>query len=317
MSALRPLPGGSIMRRASASQMHILRRFSTIGPRATGSLAVVFGGFGFTPRQLKRHEDIYSDHGFDVMPVLSTIPQLVTPSIAAQRGRELARALQEKDAPTVIHTVSGSFWTALFMLAELDPSWREENVRAIMFDSCPPKSDIYAFGGWLSWLLRAKMGIPPHLSRPVVSHLFHPVLPYFGINSTWRSQNDVFMFGDADTGERIRNLPAREGRTLMECKEHAEEAVRAAAANGMDAELAVVPRGAHCLFVRGRHDPVLEPQYIDAYYSFLKARTTASVEWHLFERSQHAMAVVELPEQYKAEHVERLLQRVPEWSAVK
>ena len=75
----------------------------------------------------------------------------------------------------------------------------------------------------------------------------------------------------------------------------------------------VVPRGAACLFVRGRNDPVLEPQYVDAYYAFLKARTTSSVEWHLFEKSQHAMAVVEAPEQYKAQHVQRLLAQVPEF----
>ena len=78
----------------------------------------------------------------------------------------------------------------------------------------------------------------------------------------------------------------------------------------------MVPASTACLFVRGRNDPVLEPQYVDAYYAYLRARTTASVEWHLFERAQHAMAVVEQPEMYKAQHVERLLRVVPEWRGI-
>ena len=46
-----------------------------------------------------------------------------------------------------------------------------------------------------------------------------------------------------------------------------------------------------------------------------KARTTASVEWSLFQKAQHAMAVVEAPEEYKTEHVDRLLRKCPEWVA--
>ena len=45
---------------------------------------------------------------------------------------------------------------------------------------------------------------------------------------------------------------------------------------------------------------------------FLKARTTASVQWHLFEKAQHAMAVIQSPEQYKAQLVRQLLRQVPE-----
>jgi len=37
------------------------------------------------------------------------------------------------------------------------------------------------------------------------------------------------------------------------------------------------------------------------------------VEWQLFEKAQHAMAIVEAPEQYKTAHVAHLLQQVPEW----
>ena len=98
--------------------------------------------------------------------------------------------------PTVIHAVSGGFWTAMFMLHHMDAQWRDRNVRAIMFDSCPPKSDVYAFGGWLSWLIQAKIGLPAKSTKPIVSHLFHPVRPYFGIGQSWTAANDAMMFGD-------------------------------------------------------------------------------------------------------------------------
>ena len=87
----------------------------------------------------------------------------------------------DRAAPLVIETPDGSF---------LEPSWRDRNVRAIMFDSCPPKSDVYAFGGWLAWLIRAKTGLPPAMTKPVVSQLFHPVRPLFGITPAWTTSND-------------------------------------------------------------------------------------------------------------------------------
>ena len=132
--------------------------------RGDGSLAVVFGGFGFTPRQITKHEALYRDQGFNVMPVLSSISQLITPKVAESRAKQLAAKIQEANKPIVMHTVSGSFWTAMFTLASMEPSWREKNVKAIMFDSCPPKSDIYAFGGLVS---RAPSPYP----RPAYSDL--------------------------------------------------------------------------------------------------------------------------------------------------
>lgn len=305
------------------------RAFSTApSVDGTGSLAMVFGGFGFTPRQLARHENLYRERGFAVEPVLSTIPELITPKVAWQRGPALAAKLQEADKPTVVHFVSGSFWTGMFMLAHLEPSFREKRIRAIMFDSCPPKSDVYAFGGWLSWLIQAKTKLPSRLTKPIVSQLFHPVLnnpvrPMFGIDAAWRAQNDRWMFGgDGARGEAARDLPRAAGATVPECAKLAEAAARTAAIAALhvppadaDYDDAVVPRSTACLFLRGRNDPVLEPQYVDAYYAFLKARTTASVEWSLFQKAQHAMAVVEAPEEYKTEHVDRLLRKCPEWVA--
>ena len=151
-----------------------------------------------------------------------------------------------------------------------------------MFDSCPPKSDVTAFGGWLSWLIQAKSGVPARLTRPLVRHLFHPVRPYFGITAEWTKQNDVWMFGDESLGRRVRSLPHAAGCSSTECA--ALAAVAASAASTAVVEEAgsgcVVPRGAACLFVRGRGDPVLEPQYIDAYYAYLKARSGATYYYH-------------------------------------
>ena len=144
---------------------------------------MVFGGFGFTPRQLARHENLYRERGFAVEPVLSTIPELITPKVAWQRGPALAAKLQEADKPTVVHFVSGSFWTGMFMLAHLEPSFREKRIRAIMFDSCPPKCDVYAFGGWLSWLIQAKTKLPSRLTKPIVSAL--PSGPQSGAADVW------------------------------------------------------------------------------------------------------------------------------------
>ena len=315
-------------RKISLSRGRLSRAFSTApSVDGTGSLAMVFGGFGFTPRQLARHENLYRERGFAVEPVLSTIPELITPKVAWRRGPALAAKLQEADKPTVVHFVSGSFWTGMFMLAHLEPSFREKRIRAIMFDSCPPKSDVYAFGGWLSWLIQAKTKLPSRLTKPIVSQLFHPVLnpvrPMFGIDAAWRAQNDRWMFGgDGARGEAARALPRAAGATVPECAKLAEAAARTAAIAALhvppadaDYDDAVVPRSTACLFLRGRNDPVLEPQYVDAYYAFLKARTTASVEWSLFQKAQHAMAVVEAPEEYKTEHVDRLLRKCPEWVA--
>ena len=213
----------------------------------------------------------------------------------------------------------------------------------------------------LSWLLQAKTGAPAKLTKPIVSHIFHPVRPYFGIDAKWTAQNDAWMFGEEARGARARALAHNAGTSSTACQDLAVAAAELALAEathdlsdeagGVDE--CVVPRSTACLFTRGRNDPVLEPQYVDAYYAYLKARTTvrmtaelprtaslllllpsrrlshgssarslislcqASVEWHLFERAQHAMAVVEAPEQYKAQHVEYLLSQVPEWAGRK
>ena len=58
-----------------------------------GDPAVVLGGFGFTKRALRRHEELYEGVGFEVMPVLSGIRDLITPEVARERsGPQRGRA---------------------------------------------------------------------------------------------------------------------------------------------------------------------------------------------------------------------------------
>lgn len=235
---------------------------------ATGVNAVVFGGFGFGPRQMAKHEALYKVHGFGTTPVLSTVFELSSPSDANRRGKFLAEQVQEEDQDVVVHAISGSFWTMVYMFSHMDPAWRNERVKAIMFDSSPPKSDVNAFGGWLAFATK----------QPWVKNLafiFQPYRIYQGINDKWESENHARMFG----------------------------------------EDAVIPRNAHCLFIRGQNDPVLDSDYVDSFIADVKehANPGANVQDVRFQKARHAMAVVENPDDYKAVHVENLLAMVPEW----
>lgn len=55
--------------------------------------------------------------------------------------------LQNLNQPLVFHSISGSFWMTLYIMEYLGRDWCEENLRAIVFDSCPPMSDIYGMDG--------------------------------------------------------------------------------------------------------------------------------------------------------------------------
>lgn len=243
-----------------------------------GALALVFAGFGFNQRQLSKHTSLYEDYGFEVIPVMKSITHMITPVHAQRNGKEIADRLMKANKDVVVHGISGSTWTMFYTLHYLDAEWRERHVRAIMFDSCPPQADIYAFGGWLAWFLQAKFGIPAKHTKPYLSQLFRPVRPFFGI---------------VDDGP---------GTVVYELQQMMTGSTQC-----------VVPRGAACLFLRGANDPVLNPVYVDAMVDFLRARTRSRVEMRLFHKSQHAMAIVNEPDTYKRVHVQDLLACVPEW----
>ena len=142
---------------------------------------MIFGGFGFGEREMAKHAALYDQHGFAVLPVLSSVMQLTTPAGADARGAALAATLRERDQPCVIHAISGSVWTMVYMLDNLDPEWRDANVKAIVYDSCPPKSDTLAFGGWLSFALKR-----PWL-KPYLAPFFHPYRWCVGITPEWEA----------------------------------------------------------------------------------------------------------------------------------
>jgi hypothetical protein len=237
---------------------------------ATGADAVVFGGFGFGRRQMEKHEALYQEHGFSVTPVLASPFELSSPGFCSKRGKELAEKLMMQDKDIVCHAISGSVWTLVYMLAAMDPAWRDQRVKAIAFDSSPPKSDVHAFGGWLSFATQK-----PFMRN--LAPLFEPYRMYQGIDARWEAENHGRMFGPA----------------------------------------AVIPRGAHCLFMRGRNDPVLNADYVDSFIADVKAHAgpNTNIQEVLFEKARHAMAIVESPDEYKAVHVDSLLAMVPEWRA--
>ena len=59
----------------------------------------------------RRHENLYRER-FAVEPVLSTIPELITPKVAWQRGRRSPRNCRRRTSRRSSF-VSGSFWTGI------------------------------------------------------------------------------------------------------------------------------------------------------------------------------------------------------------
>ena len=143
--------------------------------------------------------------------------------------------------------------THSYMLDALDPAFRDERIKAIVYDSCPPMSDTLAFGGWLSFFLKR-----PWI-KPYVAPLFQPYRSICGINDAWEAENRARMFGPD----------------------------------------AVLPRGAHSLFMHGRNDPVLNHDYVKSFVEDVGKHAAAGVNVQEveFERARHAMAVVEQPEE--------------------
>jgi len=152
----------------------------------TNATAVVFGGLGYRERKLKKYSSMYGNLSFNTVPVLSTVKELTTPVVALARGKKLAKILQNANQPLVIHTVSASFWTVIYMLEHMQKEWREENVKAIVFDSCPAENDVYSLGGWFTFNSYLK---------PYVSPLSDPYNYLSDVTEDWRYENHLKIFG--------------------------------------------------------------------------------------------------------------------------
>lgn len=197
-----------------------------------GSTAVIFGGFGFTERAMAKHAALYETHNFDTVGILSPIIDLTTPAIAEKKALEMAKQIVDMNQPTVCHFISGSIWTGLYVFDYLDQvggiGWRDEHVKAICFDSCPPKSDIYAFGGFLAY--RFKNPALKNLTAP----FFEPYRRWRGINTAWEEENRSKMFGKTSTIPRGAHQLHIHGKTdpvldakylksfIDDCRQHKE-----------------------------------------------------------------------------------------------
>ena len=162
--------------------------------------ALVFGGFGFKERQMTKHASLYGQFDFNVVPVLSSVKELSTPCVGERQGKNLAEKLDAIDQPLVIHVISGAFWTMIYTLEYMNKDWRDQNVKAIVFDSCPLMSYVHAFGGWMAFMLKR------NYLKPYLSPLFHPYMSFAGITEDWRRENEKKMFGSTSLIPRNANI---------------------------------------------------------------------------------------------------------------
>ena len=244
----------------------------------TGSNVVIFGGFGFNEKQLYAHEaPLYQRLGFGLHAVIPTIWQVTGPAEAKRRGRKVAKEMMANDKPVVCHTVSGGFWTMLYAFRFLEPQWREQKVKAVVFDACPPRSDKYAFSGWVASVTKQPW------VQTTFAALFVPYLAWCGVDAAWLRKERAMMYGDGRSTTRT----------------------------------SVMPRGAHYLFVRGSDDPVVDGAHISAFAAHLREQAQAGmrVEEFTFEGagSGHAKALAARPDEYRWLVVDTVLSHVPEW----
>ena len=236
--------------------------------------AVILGGFGFTERAMAKHAALYSEHGFDVVPVLSTIKELTTPTVVNKRGETIAQRVVDLNQPTVVHMISGSVWTGICMFDHMDglggKGWKDQHVKGIVFDSCPPKSDTFAFGGFVAFRFQN-----PALKN-WTAPLFEPYRKWCGIHSEWEAANESLMFGHSSV------IP----RSAHQLHIHGSN----------DPVL--------------DHDYLA--RFVTDCRKYKASEETSIIE-ATFEKSKHSMAVVEHPEDYKSLHISELLGKVPEW----
>ena len=259
--------GGRI--KASLSLLITTRNATTITINGKNSTALVLGGFGFSERHMSKHSTLYGQFGFDLVPVLSSVKELATPNICEKRGKNMAKQMQKRNQPLVIHSISAAFLTMIYTLEYMNKDWKDKYVKAIVFDSCPAMTDAHAFGGWMAFMIRR------NYLKPYMAPLSYPYLYICGITEEFRKENEKKMFG----------------------------------------ETSVIPRNANILFLHGKHDPILNKDYLDLFVSDIRNHHSqhASVTEKVFDRSRHAMAVVDYPEEYKEAVVNQALAKVPEW----
>jgi hypothetical protein len=251
-----------------------IRAAGNIAINGKNSTAVVMGGFGFKHRHINKYSPLYTQFDFNVLPVISSIKQMTHPSVGMKHGKNLADQLLKINQPVVLHVISGSFLIMIWALESLNKDWRDEYVKAIVFDSAPVLRDVKCFGGWIAFMLKRD-----HLN-PYLSHLLYPLL------------SSYFFSYAGNTDDRIKQDYLNTfGNT------------------------SVIPRYARILFLYGKNEPVLNYDYLQKFILDRKEHQyyDKSVTEISFERSRHALSLVDCPEEYN-QYLMNLLTTVPEWS---
>jgi hypothetical protein len=250
-----------------------IRAASNIAINGKNSTAVVMGGLGSKHRHINKYSALYTQFDFNVLPVISSIKQITHPSIGMMHGKHLADQLLKINQPVVLHVISGSFYIMIWALESLNKDWRDEYIKAIVFDSAPVLKDVHCLSGWMAFMLKRN-----HL-KPYISHLFYPLISSY-----------IFLYA-GNTDDRMK----QDGLSTF-------------------GNTSVIPRYARILFLYGKNEPVLDYDYLQKFILDRKKHQyyDKSVTEIVFERSRHAMSLLDCPEEYN-QYLMNLLITVPEW----
>ena len=172
----------------------------TLSVDANNSTAVIFGGLSLNEKQLMKHGYLYSKHNFEVIPIQSTLVELIKPSVIESRATKFANEIQSLDKPVAMHAISAGFFTMIRTLKAMNKDWRDKNVKSIVFDSCPTSTDPDGFGGAISFVLKREY------LKPYITKLGASLLYLCGITEDRRKEFDLDMFGATSVIPRTSSI---------------------------------------------------------------------------------------------------------------
>lgn len=94
----------------------------------------------------------------------------------------------------------------MYMLDYLGPAFCEKNIRAIAFDSSPPKVGMQAFAGWASFAFQQ-----PWI-KDVSGPIFLPFMYFQGINKEFMQLSHARMFGETSVIPKAAHICLMHGR---------------------------------------------------------------------------------------------------------
>ena len=204
------------------------------------------------------------------------------------------------------------------MLAHLScRSARSGSARSCL--TCPP-DDVYAFGGWLSWFIQAKMKLPSRLTKPIVS-----------FPSTWSSTRCGRCLASTRSGARKTTAGCSAATVLGEAAPCRAPLVRRCPSAQSSPAAARTP-------VAALHVPPADADYDDAVVPRARrasssagatTRCSSRMSTHTTPSSKRGRRRASSGRSskrrtrwrwsrrggYKTEHVDRPLRKCPEWVA--